>query len=103
MSRRLAPSVAQAMGTPVRSATIGQAHALAWAGLLMLARPLRVDAMTWTAALGLWARRFARRYVFRAGPALRIRRSEHVPAITVSVDHADQAAAIAARHHASRR
>ena len=51
----------------------------------------------------LWARRFARRYVLRAGPALRIRPPEpHRPAITVSVDHADQAAAIATRHHASR-
>jgi hypothetical protein len=47
----------------------------------------------------LWARRFGRRYVLRPGPVLRLRQPElHLPAITVSVDHAEQAAAVAARH-----
>ncbi|MFO7776995.1 MAG: hypothetical protein R6V28_01435 [Nitriliruptoraceae bacterium] len=51
----------------------------------------------------LWARRFERRYVLRPGPALRLRQPEpHLPAITVSVDHADQGAAVAARHLADR-
>ncbi len=51
----------------------------------------------------LWARRFERRYVLRPGPALRLRQPEpHKPAITVSVDHAEQGAAVAARHLADR-
>ena len=51
----------------------------------------------------LWVRRFERRYVLRPGPALRLRQPEpHLAAITVSVDQAEQGAAVAARHLADR-
>ena len=52
----------------------------------------------------LWARRWMeQRFVLRSGPALRLRQPElHRPAITVSVDHADQGAAVAACHLADR-
>ena len=47
----------------------------------------------------LWARRLERRDVLRPGPAPRLRQPGlHLPAITVSIDHADQAATITARH-----
>ncbi len=55
----------------------------------------------------LWARRFARRYVLRPGPALRLHTPDHhLPFVTVSIDNADQAATIAAgflaaRHHST--
>jgi hypothetical protein len=45
----------------------------------------------------LWAQRFERRYVLRPGPALHIHQPHH-PIITVTVDNAHQAAAIATRH-----
>jgi len=52
----------------------------------------------------LWARRWLeQRFVLRSGPALRLRQPElHKPAITVSVDDAEQGAAVAARHLADR-
>lgn len=84
-----------ANGIRVRTGPLGRAIHRHWdqiGAVEVLDEELPADSL-------LWARRFERRYVLRPGPVLRIRQPElHLPAITVSIDHADQAAAVAARY-----
>jgi len=86
-------------GIRIRTGPLGRAVHRDWdqiGAVEILDEELHTDSL-------LWARRFERRYVLRPGPALRLRQPElHKPAITVSVDHAEQGAAVAARHLADR-